>query len=1071
MVNGSGWATQQEGNVLRKRLVSCPVGHVLVRDDTLGAIADQCIQCSFGKYSAIEARYPDVMRAEQVQAAGELCRLCEPGAACPGGNVLIPNKGFWLLPQDRSKVSAERQSEHTGLAGGDPRVKVYRCPLNACEEGGSCVAGRTGRICGLCEEGYAVSGMVCQKCSGFSSNTSQYTALGVGVALFLLLWYYLSWQPYFARNEEPQSCEAEGGEEAPTQCFGSERLGGLMGFVQTKMRNVLLWWLDSNIMDYLKIFITFWQITSTYQVNMMIEWPGELKKIWEMGSVFRLDFLRFPGVSCLSSGYSFLTILQACTVGPIVVSLLLAIPSLLLMLSKSEDSERIKRVRDRYWYMQMFWFFLLYPLLSGVAVSGFNCVEIGGTNWVATDVKEPCPLDDKLSPTFAWACACLCMYPLGVPLFIFVVMRHFRVGELAATKINNAVLREMLFKYKEFTARSLVSKIAGYVGAGGDERVLEERTTQMFLGACRESSSAASLDIADFVAYLRTIGIVGNHQEEVENLIRVYDDDGNGTLELDEFREMIQQIVHIASEITGFEIMDDIGDAQLDKLCSFPWEELVAEDEDENSGIRRELKKKLKKAEEQKEQQEMLRSFQTEHTHPPTHKEQQEMFRALHTEHTHPAASASRRDKILWVMTMGKMLLFRGVISIPTVRWDSSVRGEEEVVDRIGFLFDAYKTQYWFFEILEMGRKFILIALISFMYAGSPHQCAGALFITAVFLMGFLKVSPFASTVFDTMEAISLIAQCATLFYGLMLTVQELAPHAGASEKEISKYLIIFLNLCIFILPFWGFIKDKLLLCWRIASRKRTQPSEGQGTSPDTRASAMTLEHRLTAGVAAERDGRDGEGSRPPPRVIDVFGGGVGQGAGGREGESAGEKAGMSGSMREIGLAEGPTAWSDVAVCELSSMQGSGSGGGGGTARGEGLGGNDKAHGDGEGATERELVLKPPPAPIPLGPMASLTLPPASSQTPLFPQSGPQNNLRTPPPVAPDVLSENFPAVEDSVGGQGTGVWQLNCVSGEIAFAMRSGVIPGHEPALPPFWFLRNDETGRSDRTADGDQV
>lgn len=87
--------------------------------------------------------------------------------------------------------------------------------------------------------------------------------------------------------------------------------------------------------------------------------------------------------------------------------------------------------------------------------------------------------------------------------------------------------------------------------------------------------------------------------------------------------------------------------------------------------------------------------------------------------------NASRDERLQWLLKMGKQLIFIGVMAIPTVRWDSATEEEEQVVDRIGFLFDAYKVsprfacsfgcavraatdarcprglqvQYWYFEV------------------------------------------------------------------------------------------------------------------------------------------------------------------------------------------------------------------------------------------------------------------------------------------------------------------------------------------------------------------------------------
>lgn len=51
-----------------------------------------------------------------------------------------------------------------------------------------------------------------------------------------------------------------------------------------------------------------------------------------------------------------------------------------------------------------------------------------------------------------------------------------------------------------------------------------------------------------------------------------------------------------------------------------------------------------------------------------------------------------------------------------------------------------------------------------FMYDGTEQQIAAGLFVTSVFLMGFLRIGPYFSLVLDSMQGISVAAQAATLF-------------------------------------------------------------------------------------------------------------------------------------------------------------------------------------------------------------------------------------------------------------------------------------------------------------------
>lgn len=93
---------------------------------------------------------------------------------------------------------------------------------------------------------------------------------------------------------------------------------------------------------------------------------------------------------------------------------------------------------------------------------GFDCFEIAGQNYLKADVSQPCPLDHPLSPTFLFklVCCLAALYPLGIPLLMFIILRKFRVPELAQAKVDRAIFRQMLLLYDQFAAKSLKGQIA-----------------------------------------------------------------------------------------------------------------------------------------------------------------------------------------------------------------------------------------------------------------------------------------------------------------------------------------------------------------------------------------------------------------------------------------------------------------------------------------------------------------------------------------------------------------------------------------------------------------------------------
>lgn len=72
----------------------------------------------------------------------------------------------------------------------------------------------------------------------------------------------------------------------------------------------------------------------------------------------------------------------------------------------------------------------------------------------------------------------------------------------------------------------------------------------------------------------------------------------------------------------------------------------------------------------------------------------------------------------------------------------------------------------------QMLRKFLMSAVIVFIYNGSPQQTAAGMLITIVFLVGFVSIKPYKSVYLQAMQEYALAAQASTLFYGLMLNIE-----------------------------------------------------------------------------------------------------------------------------------------------------------------------------------------------------------------------------------------------------------------------------------------------------------
>ena len=74
-------------------------------------------------------------------------------------------------------------------------------------------------------------------------------------------------------------------------------------------------------------------------------------------------------------------------------------------------------------------------------------------------------------------------------------------------------------------------------------------------------------------------------------------------------------------------------------------------------------------------------------------------------------------------------MVLRAACVCPAQEWDGSLGPEEEqVINRLGFLLNAYTVQAWWWELVEMLRKLILTVALAALYKGEPPQLGGSLF-------------------------------------------------------------------------------------------------------------------------------------------------------------------------------------------------------------------------------------------------------------------------------------------------------------------------------------------------------
>jgi len=106
----------------------------------------------------------------------------------------------------------------------------------------------------------------------------------------------------------------------------------------------------------------------------------------------------------------------------------------------------------------------------------------------------------------------------------------------------------------------------------------------------------------------------------------------------------------------------------------------------------------------------------------------------------------------------------------------------EKCMNRLGFIYERYEPAYWWWEIIEMVRKFMLTGVVLFLAPGSIAQLAMALLIGAYFMAAHVKYQPFEEESEDNLQSISLISTVLVLVLGIMIKA------ASANKDQPEKF-------------------------------------------------------------------------------------------------------------------------------------------------------------------------------------------------------------------------------------------------------------------------------------------
>jgi hypothetical protein len=367
------------------------------------------------------------------------------------------------------------------------------------------------------------------------------------------------------------------------------------------------------------------------------------------------------------------------------------------------------------------------------------------------------------------------------------------------------------------------------------------------------------MSLADVPAFVQLEG-TGIH--DICNFMRSFDTNGDGEVDLPEFRVMLQSAWTAARLFTGSEQADFLTDRQLDALLLYDWpsKNNSSTDTEQHFGLGGLLSQMQKEQELfiqtaaqdtkdrahrlDREQQveagnrddsrllaleDLLSDLRELHDsgklgHYQTWKK--DLIEAEETYIQNPSAldvcvrrikvkMLEREQKQVEVAKLAHNLCKSGITAIPPQIWDDSTNfdpanppsEEHRIVRRLGFVVLTYRVEYWWWETTEMLRKFLMTSLLIFIYPDDPAQMAAGVMITFCFLLLNMIFRPFCNPTLNALQSFTMITQFLTLLVGIMLALSDLQRQQSTRESSrtdtgVVSVLIILINCSTLVFPF-----------------------------------------------------------------------------------------------------------------------------------------------------------------------------------------------------------------------------------------------------------------------------
>ena len=146
------------------------------------------------------------------------------------------------------------------------------------------------------------------------------------------------------------------------------------------------------------------------------------------------------------------------------------------------------------------------------------------------------------------------------------------------------------------------------------------------------------------------------------------------------------------------------------------------------------------------------------------------------------------------------------------IKQDLEIREKDEELMSLSFLFDPYKPEYWYFEIIETIRRLLMTGVLSVIEPGSYPQLSYGLSLSIFFTILFSFLKPYHSRKDNWIAILSSAQQIPIFLASSFMKYNSLNLDGNARNVMLMDTLIMTSIVVSFLLLIWWafFLKDDL---------------------------------------------------------------------------------------------------------------------------------------------------------------------------------------------------------------------------------------------------------------------